>query len=179
MFETEEELKVKVKELKRHLQVFNAFCEFLTIFASQEIGDVELDIDAISNYMCSGRFVMKFGSLATVDDSAFTEDDIYQTLEQDILDGMPVWDFFKLSDYTKEILESSFKQEREREFAELQDKYMCYRNCKWYELNNTSVGLFESCNCYKDSTSNRRCVKLQPRGFEQRETCNYYKYKKD
>lgn len=151
-----------LNEVVKYLKYYNAMKEFLLIFASEHIGQAELDIDKIAEFLCSGRFLVKMFN---------TEDDeeIYKLLENETLAGLPIWDFFILSDWTREILEKNFKQEVKIEFDNLKKKYKCY-TCKYYHIRDTEFGILEKCKFKKRENFKikKECINYEKGGTNQK-----------
>ena len=149
------------KELKQ-LLYFNAFKDIIEIFGETECGCNELDIEKIANFVASDTFFFKTFNLAN-------EEDILNYVTNKILDGFPIWEFLKLTSWQKDMLAKSFKQECEDEYNELKKTYKCF-TCKYYHIENMSLGVIQKCNRPKDKRHNM----FYRDTFELKKTCKYY-----
>lgn len=154
--------------LKKQLIYFNEFKEIISIFGQTEIGTDEVDIESLTEYLETDKFFVDLFDYKTDDIDAI---DSYIT--ELIENGFPVWRFLKISDWTKDMIEKSFKQECQEELKELQKQYLCF-SCKHYLVKDTSIGLLVRCqnpNCkhyYRNRTG----------PFSLQEDCIEYESKK-
>ena len=160
--------------MTKQLIIFSAIIDILTIFADTEIGgQYEFDYDAIDNYISS------FGCQAKYFDYK-TKDEIYTKFTQDIYNGLPVWRFLKLPDWTMNMIEKSFKTECENELEQLKKIYKCL-TCKYFKAERLSSGLlWQECKyeeVHKTKSKRRHDGILKPRregAFEMKTTCDNY-----
>lgn len=160
-------------EMQKRFQFFSAICDIVKVFGETEIGNCEVDEDAIAKYCCSDRFWKDHWNCNT-------KEDIYEKLTNDIILGFPVWEFLKVSDWTKNMLEKSFATEQTLKWKELCKKYKCY-TCKFYNAIETGLGLYEEC-IYKEEKpinrlqNGREWKPLKRReSFEPKKSCKNYK----
>lgn len=162
------------KEMKRRFFFYSAIIDIVQIFGEAELGSCEVDEESIVEYCMSYKF--------SVDNYIYnvnTKEDMYQKITDDILNGMPVWEFLKVSDWTKRMFEKSFVEEKELKYYKLCKKYKCY-TCQYYKASETDIGVFEKC-IYKNRVKGEeyRTLTLRERGFVPKGKCvNYKQFKK-
>ena len=115
------------------------YIRFAEIFAQSELGNMEVDIAKLALYIFSPEF--KYQTTYDIKNI----DDIYMIIEDDILNGMPIWRYFKCSEKTMMMLEKNFADEAERKKRELEEKYICKR-CKYLDEKNMDLGYMCRCN---------------------------------
>jgi len=130
------------KAFIQKLYFFEALKEFLLIYAHSNIGgEIEINIEEVAKYLESDRFLIQIGI------NKYTRDEMFKLLEEDLLSGMPVWKFLKLTEfqykYLKEELEILSTDIKDK----LKDEYLC-PTCIFYEISNTSFGTFNKCKSY-------------------------------
>jgi len=158
-------------ELKRRFQFYSAVHDIVQIWGETEIGNCEVDEDAIAEYCMSLKF-------ATDHYSCWTKEDIYQKITDDILEGFPVWRYLKLSDWTKEMIEKAFANEQQKEWLKLCKQYKCY-TCKYHQMKNTGIGAFQECTWEppRDGNFSSRRYWLKRREFTPKKSCAKYESK--
>ena len=144
------------------LTYFEEFKNIIQIFGETEIGCSEVDIEKLAEYMCSFKFHTDIFSCQTTEE-------IQNHITNLILDGFPLWEYLKISDWTKDMVSKSFKAECHEEFEEMKKQFCCL-NCDFYSIKETMIGLLQECKC--DEADNRR-------PFELRKKCEYYKLKEN
>lgn len=160
-------------EMSKRFMFFSAVCNIVQIFGETELGSCEVDEDAVAEYCLSDRFVAHLWSCNT-------KEDIYEKLTEDILNGFPVWEFLKVSDWTKNVLEKSYMTEKTNQWLKLCKTYKCY-TCKYYKACETDLGLYEECTFKEDlstlSRAKRGKLKMRPRrvDFEPKKQCKNYR----
>jgi hypothetical protein len=155
------------ESVKKQLVYFNEFKEIVSIFGQTEVGTDEVDIEALSEYLSSDKFFVDLFDYKTKDIESI---DWYIT--NLIENGFPVWQFLKISDWTKNMIEKSFKKECQEELKELQQTYCCL-SCQHYMIKDTSIGLLVRCtnkNCKQYFGNRNGPLQLQ-------EKCKEYKEK--
>lgn len=153
-------------ELKKRFEFFSAVCDIVQIWGETEIGTCEVDEEVVANYCCSDKFWKDHFN-------CHTKEDIYEKLTNDIINGFPVWEFLKLSDWTKEMLEKSFATEQTEKWKELCKTYKCY-TCEYYHSEDTGLGLYEKCKKPKDDIRQRGMMRKREI-FEVKKNCKHYK----
>lgn len=132
---------------KRKYMFIEALIRFLELYGNNEIGNnVELDFEKISLYINSPTF----------ENSDLTEfktiDDIYSYLEKGILEyNIPLFRFFKLSEYQSKIFEQDHYDRLIQSYKEDCKKYPCL-GCIFYNNGVTSIGVYSTCKCPKEIT---------------------------
>lgn len=160
---------MNVEEFKKRLQFYSAVHDIVQIFGETEVGTCEIDEEAVAEYCLSLKF--------TADQfTCSTKEDIYQKLTDEILNGFPVWQFLKVSDWTKEMLERTFSLEQERKWKELCKKYKCY-TCKYHLMKESGIGVYEECNWKPKDARLRTRVWLKDRSFAPKKSCKNYERK--
>lgn len=163
--------------MSKQLMIFSAMIDILTIFADTEIGgQYEFDYDAIDNYISSFKCQAEYFDYQT-------KDEIYAKFTQDIYNGLPVWRFLKLPNWTMNMVEKSFKTDCENEFEQLKKIYKCL-TCKYFHSHRLSVGLiYQECKyeeAHKTKSKRRHDGILKPRregAFEMKTACDNYEVK--
>lgn len=123
------------------------YIRFAEIFAQAELGDMEIDIKKLALYV----FGPEFKYQQTYDIKII--DDVYGIIEDDILNGMPIWRYFKCSDNLSKILENTFKNEVDEEERKIKEKYIC-RRCIYLEEKYMDLG--HMCRCNNRERNTRR-----------------------
>ena len=133
------------------------YIRFAEIFAQSELGDMEIDIAKLALYIFSPEF--KYQLTYQINNM----DDVYKMIEQDILNGMPIWRFFKCSNNVLKILEDTFKKDLDDAEQETRKKYICKR-CRHLEERNLDLGYMCRCNSrergirgFHDYTKIKKC----------------------
>lgn len=158
--------------MKKQLIIFSAIIDILTIFADTEIGgQYEFDYDAIDNYISSFKCGAEYFDYST-------KEEIYDRFTQDIYNGLPVWRFLKLPDWTMNMVEKSFKTDCDNEFEQLKKIYKCM-TCKYFKVERLSLGLlWQECEYDKIQKSKfKRWHKLESRQdgvFKMKTACDNY-----
>ena len=159
-------------EMRKRFMFFSAVCNIVQIFGETELGSCEVDEDVVAEYTMSNHFVAHLFSCNT-------KEDIYEKVTEDILNGFPVWQFLKVSDWTRQRLENTYATEQTKQWEALCKKDRCY-TCKYYENCDTSIGLIEKCNYKKENISNRRDFsywKYRREVFSPKKSCVNYERK--
>lgn len=154
----------------RKLIYFQALIEIVQLWGQTEIGDCEVDVEAVAAYVNSDKF-----NLIDMWGVGADKDAIYQHITDDILAGFPIWQLLKVSPWTKSMLERSFRASVERSEAELRAKYKCY-TCKHYSCRETALGTLEKCVRPKTNTRGREPSEWRGRAeaFSPKKKCKYY-----
>ena len=128
----------KMSDVVKIVKITSAIREMLEVFAEQEIGySVEIDDDALASYIGSNKCFADYFS-------ATTKEEMYDVFLKQILDGYPVWQLLKLSDWTKGMLQREFQKEIDEEEREMKKMYACL-TCKYYSYTETSLGRLHKC----------------------------------
>ncbi len=142
------------------------YIRFAEIFAQSELGDMEIDIAKLAMYIFSPEF--KYQLTYQINNI----DDVYKIIEEDILNGMPIWRYFKCSKSAMQILEDTFKRDVEEEERKIREKYICKR-CKYLKEKYLDLGY--TCKCTSDKK-----WQLKRQGFHDYtkvKTCKYFEIK--
>jgi len=87
----------------KQLITCSAIIDILRIFADTEIGgQYEIDFEAVCNYLDSMRFGVDYFNCSTAEE-------IYERFTEDIYNGLPVWRFLKLPEWTMKMVERHFR----------------------------------------------------------------------
>ena len=122
---------------KTRLYFMYAFIEFARVYASENIGEVEIDVDKICSYIASDKFFTDWGDCISLEDC-------YAHIEALVASGYPFWTMFKLSDWTNDILTKEFNQAAEEHNNSLLKKYKCF-TCKNFWIIESSFGTKYDC----------------------------------
>lgn len=142
---------------KRKFLYLEGLIRFLQLYAQNEIGEVEVDIEKAALWVNSPAFenvdVYKLTSIASV----------YEALTRDLTErNIPLYRLLKLSDYQLAILEQDHYDALQSDFKKDCEKYPCLK-CLWYSNEVTSLGTLSKCSCPKEDIE-RRASTLR-RGF--------------
>ena len=124
----------KVKSMLLYqLEFYEVLREFLGCYASEHIGEATLDLEAISTFMESDKFLFVY-KLEHTDKEA-----LFKLFEEQVLEGYPVWEFFNISDWSKRMCEINFKKDINEKKDEEAKIYKC-PTCRFLEIRHTSIG---------------------------------------
>ena len=157
-----------MKPLTKQLIYFNVFKEIISIFGQMEIGNDEVDIEELATYLSSDKFF--FDTF-----TAETEEEMQRQITELIENGFPIWRFLKCSDWTKNMVEKSFKEECEQEKQELFKTYKCL-TCQYYTCQQTQIGLLQKCS-YEEEKTKHRIRKREE--FNLKKKCKHYIKRKE
>ena len=122
----------------KQLITCSAIIDILRIFADTEIGgQYEIDFEAVCNYLDSMRFGVDYFDCNTTEE-------IYERFTKDIYNGLPVWRFLKLPEWTMKMVEKTFQNECDQTHMEMKRTYKCL-SCKYLYVRNTSFGVLQEC----------------------------------
>ena len=156
---------------EQQIAICEAIIEILKIFADSEIGgQYEIDYKALCDYLNSAKCMVNYFNCGS-------KEEIYEHFTNECIDGLPVWRFLKLPEWTLNMVEKSFKAECEELHKEMQKKYKCY-TCKYFKVRNTELGVLAECK-YKEDEPKRmsdRPLRLarQQGPFEPKKSCKNY-----
>lgn len=154
----------------KQVMACEAITDILKIFADTEIGgQYEINHQAICDYLDSLKFVHDYFECET-------KEDVYTTFTQDIYDGLPVWRFLILPEWTKNIVEKSFQDDCKHDFNELAKKYKCL-TCKYHSVKQTSIGTMAECTYNNNKHGKTNLSKNTRASFEPKTECENYKVK--
>lgn len=152
------------KELLRILSISSAIREMLEIFAEQEIGNnIEIDEEALAEYMSSERCIADYFE-------AKTKEEMYEIFLKQLLNGYPVWQMLKVSDWTKNMLNREFQKEIEEQDRKMKESYACL-SCKYYSCVEVELGALHRC---KGSRYIKSEDGFSMKRFTLQETCEKY-----
>lgn len=153
-------------EMRKRFLFFSAVCDIVQIFGETELGSCEVDEEAVAEYTMSDHFIAHLFSCNS-------KEEVYEKVTEDILNGFPVWQFLKVSDWTRQRLENTYATEQTRQWGALCRKYCCY-TCRYYSSQDTGIGLLEKCSYKKKDGSSRRDVsswKGRREAFSPKKSC--------
>lgn len=138
---------------KRKFMYLEGLIRFLELYANNEIGNVEVDIEKIALWINSPHFenidVYKINNIKSV----------YTMLTNDLMNNIPLYRFLRLDDYKLKILETEHYNNLLDSFYKDAEKYPCLK-CIFYSIEETDFGRLSQCKLDKDrlnnKTSNRR-----------------------
>lgn len=121
---------------------------FLELYGQNEIGNVELDYEKISLYINSASF-------ENMDLRAVTSiDKVFKMLEEDLYNNIPLYRFFKLSDYQLQIFEKDHYQRLLARYLEDAEKCPCLK-CIWYHSDIEDLGWTSVCSFPIEKVTNK------------------------
>ena len=143
--EQEEIDKSKIKAL-----FIEGLINFLSIYAQSEICEgIEVNIPLVSLYVNSPEF-------ENVDCYSIKNlEDVYKIIEIEVLMGMPIWRFLKLSDYQLNLFEKNYENVLKERIAYLRENYPCKR-CIYFREEDTPFGYLSQCLREDETTLCRR-----------------------
>lgn len=129
----------KEQKLLIKAMFIEALIDFTNIYAQIEIGDsIEMDLQKISLYVNSPIFENE--------DVFYIKniEDIYKRLEFEVLNGLPLWRFLKLTKYQNKIFEGMYSQTL-KDIKDKKEKLSPCYTCVWYNKFHTDFGTIEEC----------------------------------
>lgn len=142
---------------KQRAMFLEGYIRFAEIFAQSELGDMDIDIAKLALYVFSPEF--RYQTAYKIKNM----NDVYKLIEEDILNGMPIWRYFKCSKRVKQILEDAFKTERDEEERRVKEMYICKR-CRYLNEKHMHIGHYCVCRSpkrnirgYHDYTKIKKC----------------------
>lgn len=155
---------------KRKFLYIEGLIRFLELYAQNEIGDVEVDIEKIALWVNSPSFenvdVYRIKSIESV----------YKQLSDELVEyNIPLYRFLKLSKYQFEICEKEHFDQIQQSFAKDCETYPCLK-CIWYENSETAFGTLSKCKLPKERITGQMMTHRQ--GFhditlKKNRTCKY------
>lgn len=148
----------------KQLMIISAMIDMLRLFADNEIGgQYEINFDKLCNYIDSIRCVSDYFECDT-------EEDVYNKFTEDIYNGLPVWRFLILPEWTANMVEKSFNTECQNEYEQLLKTYKCL-TCKYYKEQKTMMGILPKCT-FKVRDGHKLPRTHKP--FDLRKSCKNY-----
>lgn len=143
---------------ERKFLYIEGLIRFLELYAQNEIGNVEVDIEKVALWVNSPYF-------ENVDIYKITSiDKVYEMLTEDILNkNIPLYRFLKLSDYQLHIMEKEHRDILLQNFYEDASKYPCLK-CIWYHTSLTQFGQTSTCRL-PDSVKNGSRFRTRRQGY--------------
>lgn len=124
--------------ITKQIMICDAIIDMLKIFADTEIGgQYEINYEVLSQYVESIRCVSDYFE-------ANTKEEIYERFTKDIYARLPVWQFLILPEWTRKMVEKSFAEDVKQTEEEFKKKYKCF-TCKYFKMQETSIGMFYDC----------------------------------
>lgn len=95
-----------------------AMIRFTEIFGNENIGNCEVDISQVISFAETQQFQLMMSW------DCHTLDDYYKLIEDMVLDGFPIWNFLKISDWTKDMMKREFQKvlQEQEELEQLERK---------------------------------------------------------
>ena len=128
----------------KSITLFKNYFEFLQFFASENIGnEIEIDFERLWDYVSSTECLLD----TKIRDEGFSKNDYYKLIEEDIIQGAPIWDFFVLSDWTRNMLRIDFESRIEdsiKEQEEYEKQFLCFK-CTYFHEYVASFGVARRC----------------------------------
>ena len=137
-----------VQKQKRKFLYLEGLIRFLEMYATNEIGNVEVNIEKCSLYINSSEF-------ENVDLYNITDiNSVYKHLEEELLNNIPLFRFLNLSDYQKSIFEKEHHDLLMQSYEIDCAKYPCLK-CIWYVYEQTPLGVLSKCNLPKEEITGK------------------------
>lgn len=120
----------------RSIKLFEYFIEFLKIFGQENYGEsAEVDWYAVYNY-CQSYHMLDFNAeleeIIYADNDEEFRDKCFEFMERNIIEGYPVWQLFKMSDWlTKQLNKELHDREEAKDKEYFYKLTKCYR-CQYY-----------------------------------------------
>lgn len=112
--------------LNRKYKYINCLIRFLELYAKNELGAYEIDMQKVLLYVNSPNFEN------VVLPNIKTTRKIYKDMELGILNNIPFYRFFKIPNKKMQMLEREHRQGVQEEYKELSKEYPCYK-CIWLD----------------------------------------------
>ncbi len=148
---------------KQRAMFLEGYIKFAEIFAESELGNMEVDIAKLALYVFSPEFV--YHTTYKIENI----EDVYKMIEEDILNGMPIWRYFKCSDWTLSMLEKQFKNDIDEEEKRIKEKYICKR-CKHFKEDYKDLGHYSVCKSRQRQIEKGRDY----HDYKKIKTCKYF-----
>lgn len=154
------------------IKYFKAFLQILEIWASENVGnEIEVDFEKLWAYVSSENGILR---KVINTDRNNSEEALFKLVENDIIDGCPVWEFLIIPEWTKRMLEIEFSKTIEQ--AKIDNinylkQFIC-TTCEHLITTELSLGTVHRCNCRE-----RRGIVDFERVFELQKKCKFYKEK--
>lgn len=125
--------------LERKFMYIEGLIRFLELYAQNEIGEVEVDIEKISLWVNSAYF-------ENVDIYRITSiEAVYEMLTEDLIEkNIPLYRFLKLDNYKLALFEKEHHEQLIRDFDKDCTNYQCLK-CIWYSVELTNFGKCSKC----------------------------------
>lgn len=121
-----------------------AFVEFISVWANEEVGSgVEIDFIKLYRYVSNDNFFLENFDASKADENEALELAL-KKVEDMVLTGFPVWDYLKVPEWTKTMLEKTFKAETMAKREEATKKYPCL-TCGYFSQSYFALGSIDEC----------------------------------
>lgn len=154
---------------KADFQFMIAFRDFLSMWAENEIGtNLEFNDDNIVAFMNSEQYAINYRM------EVYSERTVFDVLTQYVLDGHPLFHFFKIPEKKLKLLEKEFQDSVIEEETQRINKFVCLR-CKHLKTQETSFGIHYECPIDKEKyypkDRKKRRFLYERYSFELKEKC--------
>lgn len=130
------EEKNKISQNERKILIFKYMIQFLEIFGMENYGaSAEVDWEAVfNNFTKCGIFDFNFGVEDLVVHNSDNEfrDNVFKFVENQVLDGYPVWRLFHMSEWLRDKCEQELLEREHCKDVEFFNKTKCL-HCKYFE----------------------------------------------
>jgi len=140
--------KSQIETEKTRAMFLEAFIKFAEIYANNELGNMEVDIQKVGEYVYSTNFAYQNNFKI---ESVY---DCFKLIEDDILNGMPIWRFMKCSEKQLSILENNFNNVIQEAEQKLIDTYIC-KSCNYLKEEHLDLGYICKCT-YQEKFTRKR-----------------------
>lgn len=140
--------KSQLRTEQTRAMYLEAFIKFAEIYANNELGNMEVDIQKIGEYIYSTNFAYQENLKI---ESVY---DCFELIENDIINGLPIWRFMKCSEKQLKILENNFNNMIQEEEQRLTDTYIC-KSCRYLQEQYLDLGYMCKCN-YQEKFTRKR-----------------------
>ena len=133
---------------KRKFLYIEGLIRFLELYACNEIGETEVDIEKVALWVNSPYFEnVDIYHIKTIND-------VYKSLTDDLIEyNIPLYRFLKLDENKLALLEKSHRNQLLQEYIKDSEIYPCLK-CIWYSMTQTDFGPLSKCRCPKEEISN-------------------------
>lgn len=121
---------------ERALIIFRHFIEFLKIYGQENFGEsYDIRWSKVFKFTTSYHLLDFREDLENIifeENDEIFRDKIYSWIENQILNGYPIWRFFKINNWLYEKLEQEFREKEIENEKKIFEKTKCFK-CKFFE----------------------------------------------
>lgn len=132
-----------LEKLEGKFRYIEGIIRFLNLYCQNELGSGEVDIVKVCMWVNSPWFENnELRNFKTIDD-------VYKSLEEQVVNNVPLYRLLNISDHLHDLLETEHTEALQKEMLKQAEKYPCLK-CIWYKCQTTAIGLSSSCERPRD-----------------------------